>query len=309
MSYLLQLTLRLHTAAERLPAECRRRHADYLRAAQRADGGFAGRRGESDPYYTSFGLRGLALLGALDETTAQRCAEFLVGQLKEPPEGVDFFSLVFAALIVEGASGVDPFTEAGVDRTALVEEKTAALKRPDGGYAKSPRSPHSSTYHTFLAVSCRQLAGVAVEDRQAIVDLMRDRQRDDGGFVELPQLAQGATNPTAAAIALLQSFDAIDPVVARQAAAFLAGMQNVEGGFRANTKIPVADLLSTFSAAATLDGLAATEAVDRAAVGRYAEGLEASEGGYRGGAWDEAADVEYTFYGLGTAALAAAAEA
>mgnify|MGYP000671844328 CR=1 FL=1 len=42
------------------PEATRARHARYFLQAQRADGGFSGREGGSDLYYTSFGLRGLA---------------------------------------------------------------------------------------------------------------------------------------------------------------------------------------------------------------------------------------------------------
>ena len=58
-TYLERLTLRLVDGLARLPAEFRARHAAYLSAAQNADGGFSGREGGSDLYYTSFALRGL----------------------------------------------------------------------------------------------------------------------------------------------------------------------------------------------------------------------------------------------------------
>lgn len=312
MSYLLRLTFRLGTLAEQLPESSRRLQIDYLRAAQREDGGFAGRQGGSDPYYTSFALRGLALLGALDEDIARRCAAMLKARAKDPPDGIDLFSLVFASLMIEAASGIDPLGEAGLDRVSLVAEKTTALVRADGGYAKSSRNPHSSTYVTFLAIACRQLVDLPPENEGAIIDMILNRQRPDGGFVELPQLTRGATNPTAAAVALLHSLDALPEAAGRRAAAFLVGMQNVEGGFRANTRIPVADLLSTFSAAAALDALGVfrpAKPFDRAAMRRYAESLQSPGGGYRGGAWDDHHDVEYTFYGLGAAALASATEA
>ena len=73
--YLEDLTNRLTAGVARLPAEVRQRHADYLRRAQNADGGFSGREGGSDLYYTGFALRGLALLGALDESAAQQAGE------------------------------------------------------------------------------------------------------------------------------------------------------------------------------------------------------------------------------------------
>ena len=66
----------------------RRRHAAWFAAAQTADGGFPGRQGPADLYYTGFGLRGLALLDALTEPMGRRAAEFLSAQLAKPQAAV-----------------------------------------------------------------------------------------------------------------------------------------------------------------------------------------------------------------------------
>jgi geranylgeranyl transferase type-2 subunit beta len=78
-----------------------------------------------------------------------------------------------------------------------------------------------------------------------------------------------------------------------------------EGGYRANDRIPVADLLSTFTATWTLHQLGCGDAVDWRRVLTYVESLEQPRGGFTGGLWDESPDIEYTFYGLGTLGLAA----
>ena len=54
LSYLESLTVRLALAAAELPEATRQRHGDFMLAAQREDGGFAGREGGSDLYYTGF---------------------------------------------------------------------------------------------------------------------------------------------------------------------------------------------------------------------------------------------------------------
>jgi len=136
-----------------------------------------------------------------------------------------------------------------------------------------------------------------------LLEVMRARQREDGGFVELAQVRDSGTNPTAAAVGLLRLLDGMDEPIRQRAARFLARMQNTEGGLRANTRIPVADLLSTFSGLVALADLDALEMIDRPAARRYAMILERPSGGFRSGAWDQAADVEYSFYGLGVLAL------
>ncbi len=305
MAYLEQLTFRLAAGAMRLPEELRRRHADFLAAAQGDDGGFAGRQGPGDLYYTGFAVRGLALLGRLTESLGGRTGRFLTERLDEQTSSIDFVSLVFSAVLLDALVGIDVFARAGRDRPGEVAAHLDRFRRSDGGYAKNRRSPHGSTYHTFLSAACRQAAGLPLDDASAMTALVRSRRRDDGGFVELDPLRASGTNPTAAALGLLAMTDALDQATRHGAAAFLSGMQTVEGGFRANGRIPVADLLSTFTALVSLVDLGELGDVDREGVRRYAESLALPEGGFRGGLWDDAADVEYTFYGLGTLALLA----
>jgi geranylgeranyl transferase type-2 subunit beta len=216
---------------------------------------------------------------------------------------VEFVSLVSSAVLVEATGGPDPFAAAGLDRAAVAAETLARYRRADGGYAKSPQSGHSSTYHTFLAAACLELVGIPPEDADRTAELVLARRRDDGGFVELPPLGQSGTNPTAAAVGLLRLLDRLDEPTRRRAAGFLAAMQSPEGGLRANTRIPAADLLSTFTGLVALADLDSLQSVDLPAAGRYVQSLARPGGGFRGGAWDDAADVEYTFYGLGTLAL------
>ena len=304
-SYLGNLTLRLAAGAMRLPQESRRRHAAFLSQTQNADGGFSGREGPSDLYYTGFALRGLALLGELTDQTAAGAAAFLQKRLADEMSSIDFLSLVYSAVLLEATSEADVFAAAGCDRLEVVTATVDRFRRDDGGYAKTNRSGHGSTYHTFLAICCRQLVGSPLDELQRTVELIRSRHREDGGFVELGQLRQSGTNPTAAAVGVLRLADAMDQSTRDSVVEFLRRMQNAEGGFRANGRIPVADLLSTFTGLVALADLDALAEVDVAAARRYTEALERPSGGFRGGAWDDTADVEYTFYGLGALALLA----
>jgi geranylgeranyl transferase type-2 subunit beta len=303
MSYLAQMTLRLSAGAMCLREPLRCRHGEFLAAAQNADGGFSGREGPSDLYYTGFALRGLALLGRLDEGISSRAARFLEGNVARPLPTVDFLSLVLSAVLLEAIAGIDVFAQAGRDRKQLLLDNTNRFRRSDGGCAKTERSGSSSTYHTFLVTACLELAGADVAGRERMAAMVRSRQRPDGGFVELDGLDHSGTNPTAAAVGLLRLLDALDGPARSQSSRFLAGMQNHEGGLRANTRIAVADLLSTFAGLTALADLESFEAIDAAATRRYVESLQLGQGGFRGAAWDDRADLEYTFYGLGTLAL------
>ncbi|HEV3022156.1 MAG TPA: prenyltransferase/squalene oxidase repeat-containing protein [Pirellulales bacterium] len=302
-TYLEELTLRLARGIDRIGEPLRARHAVFLKAAQRDDGGFAGREGPSDLYYTGFALRGLALVGELDGEPARRAAQFLKGRLSGQAPIVDFLSLLYGAALLQNSAGIDIFADAPAGWREAVAETLERFRRPDGGYAKTHDGQSSSTYHTFLFVLANQLIGRPPREPQRLVEFVRSRQRDDGGFVEIGPMRKSGTNPTAAAVGLLKILDALDEGTRQTTIDFLAGMQGDEGGLTANTRIPLADVLSTFTGALTLGDLAANGEIDRAAARRFVESMELAGGGFRGGAWDEGTDVEYTFYGLAALAI------
>ena len=307
MSYLAGLTLRLTAGAMEFGDEFRRRHAAYVAAGQQEDGGFPGREGPADLYYTGFALRGLGLLDALSEPISQRAAGFLQARLAAPMPAIDFLSLALSGVLLDAVAEIDLFAASGLDRREAVLRGTEPLRCDDGGFAKADFSKRSSTYQTFLVIACRQLVGIPIEDVDRLVALTRSRQRDDGGFVELDRLPHGGTSPTAAATGLLRLLGALDEPTRTAATTFLIGMQGGEGGFRAHARIPMADLLSTFTGLAALDDLDALPSADLEAARRYVESLEMPGAGFRAGAWDDRADAEYTFYGLGGLALLNAA--
>jgi geranylgeranyl transferase type-2 subunit beta len=305
--YLADLTLRIARGLESADAQWRSRHTGFLLGVQRADGGFAGREGPSDLYYTSFGIRGLALLGTLEGEPADRALAYLRSRLAGQVPIIDFLSLVYAAAVLEAATGQSPFAGQPPAWTAAAANAFEDLRRPDGGYAKTPEGQASSMYHSFLVVICQQLLELPTPEPARLLEFVRSRMRDDGGFVEMSVMKRSGTNPTAAAIGLLKILGGLDTATRDAAAGLLLDMQTDEGGLRANTRIPIADLLSTFTGLLTLDDLAAGAQVDRDAARRYVDSLQCPTGGYRGAEWDTGVDVEYTFYGIGCASLLAGA--
>lgn len=302
-SYLEELTLRLAAGIAELPEALRMRHAKYLLAVQREDGGFAGREGGSDLYYTGFALRSLAMLGELYGPVAERAAGFLKSRLGGQESIVDFFSLIYGAELVSSAAGIDVFAGADSNWREAVAAALERLRRPDGGYAKGAEGTASSMYHTFLVLLCQQLIGRPRQESETIVGFVQSQRADDGGFREIRASKRAGTNPTAAAIGALKILNALDEDTRLDTIDFLAEMQTDEGGLRANTRIPIADLLSTFTGLLTLQDLGGADRIDVRAVKRFAESLQVEEGGFHGAEWDPACDVEYTFYGLGTLGL------
>jgi geranylgeranyl transferase type-2 subunit beta len=302
-SYLPRLTERLADGLARQPASFRKRHANYIRACQNADGGFSGRDPASDLYYTGFALRGLALLDELTPEVAERTAGYLRQRLDGSASVVDFFSLLYACGLVQLASGIDALADSPADWPDRVAALLTSFRTPGGGYGKTPGAASGSTYHTFLVALCFQLLNRPLPDADAAVRFVQGRQREDGGFVEIGPMKRSGTNPTAAAVGVLQICGALDESTKDGVADFLSNLQSMEGGLQANARAPLADLLSTFTGCWTLAEIGAPDRVDSAEALGYAKALERPDGGFHGGHWDGGFDVEYTFYGLGAVAL------
>ena len=302
-TYLENLTVRLAQGLADLPAQVRERHAAYLKSQQQPDGGFAGREGGSDLYYTGFALRGLAISGELYGDVAARSAEFLQSRLAGQESIVDFLSLIYGAMLLDMSAGIDVFGQASENWRDAVAAELERLRRDDGGYAKAAEGAASSTYHTFLVLLCLESIERPLPDPRSVVEFLLSQQAEGGGFREIRASKRAGTNPTAAAIGALRSLNALDEQVRADTIDFLAEMQTDEGGLRANTRIPIADLLSTFTGVLTLIDIGGFGEIDSEPARDYVRSLQRDEGGFHGAVWDDSHDVEYTFYGIGGLAL------
>ena len=243
------------------------------------------------------------MLGELHGPPAERAAAFLKSRLTGQESIVDFLSLIYGAALLSATADIDVFESADANWRGAVAAALEKLRRADGGYAKGAEGTASSTYHTFLVLLCQQLIGRPTPDPNGIVTFLQSQRSEEGGFREIRASKRAGTNPTAAAIGALKILDALDESTRLDTIDFLAEMQTDEGGLRANTRIPIADLLSTFTGLLTLEDLGGTGQIDLAAARRFAQSLALDNGGFRGAEWDPAHDVEYTFYGLGTLGL------
>jgi geranylgeranyl transferase type-2 subunit beta len=304
LPYLLRLTERLAAGLDGLEPERRQRHVDFVLTFQQDDGGFTGREGDSDIYYTSFAVRTLALLGALDQDNAKRIGGFLETYQHEKLSVVDLVSWLYSVVVVQAAGGGDIL---GDDFDRFADGVTATLETTrlaDGGYARTTEGASGSTYHSFMVALTYELLGRQLPRPNALVQFIYDRQRDDGGFVEIGPMRRSGTNPSAAAVVLLNMFGNMDDEVRSDVIGFLNDVKSPEGGFQANTRIPFADGLSTFTGLLTATDVGSDPVLDLAKAYRYTtECIEMPAGGFKAASWDETADVEYTFYGLGLLAL------
>lgn len=308
--YLISLGTRVAAGLAKFAPERRERHRQFILSRQQHDGGFKGREGDSDLYYTSFAVRGLAVLGGMTTNEAQQIGRFLSAFHWQTLHVVDLISWLYAALVTQSFGGPDLFADEPADWPDQIAAKLESVRTPDGGYAKSTEGSVGSTYHSFLTVMTYELLGRKPPKPNKLGQFILDRQRDDGGFVEIAPMKTSGTNPTAAAAVLLKRLGFADEQLTADLRDFLKQVRSEEGGFQANTRIPFADGLSTFTSLLVAQDFGLDRSFDLPAIEAFVtRQLEFPTGGFRGASWDEQADVEYTFYGLGVLGLIGASHA
>lgn len=301
--YLERLTIQLTAGVALLDDSLVKPHLDFVLRSQNQDGGWGGREGASDLYYTSFALRSLAILGSLTGEVADRAGQFLLMKTQSQESIIDLLSLVYGAALIEAATEMNPLQGNRDVWQSRMQTMLHQLRRSDGGFARTLEANVGSTYQTFLVAICLELMGYSLPVDDPCVDFLLAQRRADGGFLEVRVAKRSGTNPTAAAIGALRTLGALNQEVTETAADFLVNIQTDEGGYQANTRMPLPDLLSTFTASVTLWDLGFLEESDIESAFRYGLSMARPTGGFAGFELDPAEDIEYTFYGLGLLSL------
>jgi hypothetical protein len=256
----------------------------YVRSQQRECGGFAGRDGEADLYYTSFGIDALTALQV--ELPEDRLRGYLEGFADG--EGLDFVHLCclarcWSALGARGEPGG-------------LWQRIEAYRTAEGGYHQSPGSGWGSAYGAFLAYGAYSDHGLELPRAAGLRDsLMGLRSGEGGGFFNERELPVASVPATAAAVSVLRN---LGGGVGDEAGRWLLGCAHLEGGFVPFPGAQMPDLLSTAVALHGLDGLQVEWRGLRELCLDFLDSLWTAEGGFYG-TWDEEVlDLEYSYYGL-----------
>ena len=277
------------------PAGLKSRISGYVLLKQNRDGGFSGRLGNSDIYYTAFALRSARLLGLKNTAFWKKAGNFVSGIRAEELDLAGLVSFLQAADILEKSGGLPPVNAYSAASLKIIERYAGKA----GGFRKSPLDSALSLYNSFLALlALSKLKQGYPEPKKAAVKILK-RQARDGGFSELGFRASGRTNPSAAAVMTLFALGRLPAAAERKAAAFFSGMQTATGGFLAHEKAPVPDLLSTYTSLLTLKALGRLKEVDAKQALSFVTSLLAFKGGFKAVEIDNDTDLEYTYYGLG----------
>lgn len=268
------------------------------------EGGFQGRDGRSDLYYSVFGLEASLALGV--DLPHERINAYL-GSFGAG----NALDLVHLTSLIRCRANLVEFCSPGVPGRASVSarlNRSCGDARPtgrllehrseDGGFNTTPGAARGNVYGSFLALGACQDLGLDLADMEAVAQSVCSLQMPDGGFSNEPAMAVSATPATAAAICVLHY---LKRPVPESAVRWLRDRAGPVGGFAAiplAADLAIPDLLSTATA---LYALSLVDALTEEGKGMhldYLDSLWSPQGGFRGHGADETVDCEYTYYGL-----------
>ena len=278
--------LQVARLAPNLLADSADRVAEFLRSQVNADGGFKDRSGNSDLYYTVFGIEGLFALRA--DLPAQSLEKYL--RSFGAGEALD---LVHVACLARCWAMLPRELDEKTRDSILshIESHRSA----DCGYNASRNAEAGTIYGCFLALGAYQDLGREVLNPQGIIDCIQNLRTDDGGYANQRELPMGLTPSTAAAVTILRQ---LDHPVDENLADWLLARAHGEGGFFATPAAPIPDLLATATALHALAVMQADFANVRESTLDFIDTLWSSHGGFFGNWEDDTLDCEYTYYGL-----------
>jgi hypothetical protein len=249
----------------------------FLASQLNPDGGFRDRAGNSDLYYTVFGLEGLLALRA--DVPAAAVSGYL--RTFGDGDGLDFVHL---GCLARCWAGLPPDFRTGAPADAILQ-RIETNRSEDGGYAAEPGQADGTAYGCFVALGAYQDCGREVPDPGGLVRCVNRLRAEDGGYANQQDLPLGLTPATAAAVTLLRQLG--EPIPCRP-----------DGGFFATPVAPLPDLLSTATALHALAGLHADLDAIREPCLDFLDTLWTNRGGFHGTWADDDLDCEYTYYGL-----------
>ncbi len=257
---------------------------EFITSQHNDDGGFRDRNGESDLYYTVFGIDGLCALQA--DIPQSLLADYLdaFGNGNE----LDFIHLCCLAR-ARAAIGVS-FPD--LDQLYFNLER---FRTPDGGYSQRAGAKSSTAYACLLAYGAYSDYGKPIPDKVNFASCLASLRSRDGGWGNERGMDQGTATATAAAVVVSHSLKLSIPDLA---ADWLLGCVHPDGGFRAFPQAPMPDLLSTAVSLHALEAMQVDYSRIKESCLDFVDSLWVNNGAFHGHWADDVMDLEYTYYGL-----------
>jgi hypothetical protein len=258
----------------------------FLHSQLTEDGGFQDRSGNSDLYYTVFGLEALIALSA--EVPTETVSSYL--RRFGPGENLDMVHLCCLIRAWASVSRSVPPLDGGAMAARIEAHRT-----PDGGYNTIPGAPTGTAYGCFVALGAYQDLRREMPHAERVIGCLRALRSGDGGYANQHAVPVGVTPSTAAAATVYRHLGETPPAGVDS---WLLSRCHKDGGFHATPAAPIPDLLSTATGLHALSGMKASlESVKEPCLD-FVDSLWTSRGAFYGNWTDDTLDCEFTYYGL-----------
>ncbi|MBN2711658.1 MAG: hypothetical protein JXR97_04390 [Planctomycetes bacterium] len=282
----------------------------YIINHQHESGGFVGKDGCPDLYYTRFALRGLEAVEATEDrdiilASIEKCSSYLESEEFCLESMVDIFCL---------ADSIEVISKFVAGKSCAFTKLTEQLRLELGlhehhfGFSQFADQP-PGLYHTFLGYLAKQSlfpdSALSIDDKlkAKATEFFTIRRKDNAGFSDYPGDSMGQTNPTAAAIGTASLFNIHGDKLFTETASFFKSMQDKSGGFLAFDQSPDADLLSTFVSLVALSAIGDKKGVSHSAAAKFVKNCMTKDKGFGPSPSCKESDLEYTYYGISSLAI------
>lgn len=264
---------------------------NYLLSQLNSDGGFKNRNGESDIYYTLFGLLSLKALGF---DAPKSCSKYLKSfNSIQKLNFIDSLALLNSKKLLKKYI-FNQFKEYSIIKLLLGTAENFRSK--DGGYNHLTESEAATTaYGCYLAAISYEYTIVKLPLSNKLHASLQKLRLADGSYSNISDEDSGSVNATSAAISISSNITKIELL---ESIFWLMSNINFDGGFKATKTTESSDLLSTAVALYSISSRSRVKLKNKKRIYEYINILWNENGGFCSSIFDNQADSEYTFYGL-----------
>ncbi len=263
--------------------------AKFLQSRLSLHEGFLNRGGQSDLYYTVFGLESLMVLGRVipQDNIAKYLLSFGSG---------DNLNLIRLCSLARCWADMENRKMLPDDVRSAMVDRLNTYRTEDGGFATHPGRKRATAFANFFAAGALDDLEAEIPEPDKLILATQALQKDDGSFINDPDVGVATTPSTAVAAILLSRLN--QPAGEKTADWFWKRLDD-NGGFRASGIVPICDLVSTAVA------LHAMSKLGHHLQGRQAEScrnfiftMRTLEGAFHDNLGNPTPDSEYVFYAL-----------
>lgn len=261
---------------------------DFVLSKLNDDGGFQDRVGDSDLYYTVFGLE--CLIAVDSEVPEEKIRPYL-----ESFSDGSSLDLVHLTSLIRCWSNLKiDFEKEGLKEPFL--NQLERFKSADGGYNTDEKATVGTGYAAFLVYGALQELKEPIPNQELLIHSIQELQVGNGSYGMTKGQTEGTTPTTAAACVALCDMGIKNLESSRK---WLWNNYNLNGGgFFAIPNAPMPDLLSTATALHTLSTMGEQFKDIEDSCLDFIDSLWTNSGSFYGTWADDILDVEYTLYGL-----------